>query len=343
MPDSAAVKTDECGETMSSTGEIEADLLKNDAMLIFGPDAEEMGQRAVAVMASRKLGGLLIYRTRLGTLEFPDVPVTGFILHFPHFIPSLRGGGKNEQQLRTWATQLLSGASYSAAVFGKPKLEWTGGAADDFVLLTITWQTGHSQDCLKLARAIEASFDRLAASNSTSEVSAMAREMSTPPAPGRKLSTSEVLALARGKRLPAGNSDSQTAPAWRQLMTDCPKCGHRFKWIDKGRIEETPFCPNCGYDAVYNGRRSSVDPAEPQPVILPAQPTGLVSCDKCGATNRSTGAPIELVVQFSLWRCQSCGRTFCTRENCVDWIEANMPCPHCEKISHFVAEDYDYV
>ena len=141
---------------------------------------------------------------------------------------------------------------------------------------------------------------------------------------------------------PAAGIDPRATAVWRQLITDCPHCGVQFRWLDKGSMEEAPFCPNCGYDAVFNGERTAIDPeGRPQPAVLPSLPGGIVSCDKCGATNSSTGAPVEQILQFSLSRCQSCRKTFCAR--CVGLFPANMPCPHCGKISHYLSEDYDYV
>lgn len=71
------------------------------------------------------------------------------------------------------------------------------------------------------------------------------------------------------------------------------------------------------------------------------KPSGLVTCDKCGASNRSSGAPHERVLHFSLYRCDACSKSFCAA--CVGLIEANMPCPHCNRVARYPAEDYDYV
>lgn len=129
------------------------------------------------------------------------------------------------------------------------------------------------------------------------------------------------------------------APVWRQLVSDCPKCGTRFQFIDQGIVEDTPFCPTCGYDVVYGGKRPAIAPGSPQSAIISPLPAGIVRCDKCGKTNRSTGAPGESIVPFDLDRCQSCRKAFCS--SCR--FQSRGTCPHCGKISQYVYEGYGWV
>ena len=37
------------------------------------------------------------------------------------------------------------------------------------------------------------------------------------------------------------------------VITRCSKCGHKWEW---NTDEETPLCPNCGYDTIYEGKRT---------------------------------------------------------------------------------------
>jgi len=75
-------------------------------------------------------------------------------------------------------------------------------------------------------------------------------------------------------------------------------------------------------------------------IVLPA---GLVSCDRCGANNKLKGSPLEGILRFSQSRCQNCRKTFCACEGCTGLITANMPCPHCGKVSSYVTEEYDWI
>lgn len=144
----------------------------------------------------------------------------------------------------------------------------------------------------------------------------------------------------------AAQSQPSATPAGRELISNCTKCGSQFRWIDQRTGDEAPFCPNCGYDAVYAGRRMALDPkGHPQPAILPPRPNRLVCCDKCGATNKCKGGFMESIMPFTLYRCQSCHKSSCPEDGIRAFAVAygGKQCPNCGEVVQFVAEEYDYV
>lgn len=138
---------------------------------------------------------------------------------------------------------------------------------------------------------------------------------------------------------------STAAPVGRELVTNCTKCGAQFRWIDRPTDEE-PFCPNCGYDTIYDGRRTAIDPgSQPQGAILPPKPTGFARCDKCGSTNRSTGHPMEMMIGFQLYRCSRCNKTCCHDDGASPfWATyGNETCPNCGELANFSEEEHRYI
>lgn len=128
--------------------------LEDFAILIFGPFAEKWP----AALRSQGVQGQMIVRQRLDELAWPARQVRGMTLIFAHCIPSRKGQGKSEQDMREWAAQLLGGAGFTASAFHHPDLRWYGGKADDQVDLKLFWEGLDSQEALRIARALERSF-----------------------------------------------------------------------------------------------------------------------------------------------------------------------------------------